>query len=60
MLQLKLVSGTTHMVANVADDSRIKSGVTVTLKDSDDPKRYWFVEEVYSTPTPKRGWNNNI
>ena len=49
-------------------DKDPKEGMYVTLKDSDDPERLWFIEEVFSTEKTKseldkyshRTYHNNI
>lgn len=49
-----------HMVTWLDEDSRIKKGVKLTLKDDD---RLWTVTEVYNTElshtVDNRGWDNN-
>lgn len=44
-------------------DPRVKRGVCITLKDSEDPDKRWLVEstgEVLNRIDIKVGWNNNI
>ena len=62
VVQVRLLSGVTHMTAWVED--KIKVGNLITLKDSDNPSRRWEVVSVDSDPVEQssinRGWNNNI
>ena len=45
MRQFKLQSGTTTTTCWLEDSKKLRVGVRVTLKDSDDPKRWWVVVE---------------
>jgi hypothetical protein len=41
----------------------VKVGDKITLKDSDDPKAFWEIINIYETvqrTSINRGWNNNI
>lgn len=42
----------------LVDNSRVKAGCWLTLKNSEDPKRRWKVTEVYEGGMlPLGGWN---
>lgn len=62
-VQCQLESGTSRLVAQLPWEKRLRKGVQVTLKDSEDPTRRWTVAHV-GHPIPrsdiKVGWNNNI
>lgn len=62
LVQVRLRSGTTSRTCWV--ENRVKQGDSLTLKNSEDPSRWWDVMAVDSKPTDpgriNRGWNNNI
>lgn len=61
MRQFKLQSGTTVTTAWLDDDPRVKLHSRVTLKDSDEPKRWWVVIErgdnTRHKSTLEKSWN---
>jgi len=61
LVQADLRSGTTVLTCWL--EARIKPGDQVTLKNSEDPQRWWDVVHT-SEPRPagaiNRGWHNNI
>lgn len=62
-VQLRDAAGHSHMNVLVDWRPNLRPGVSITLKDSEDPTRLW---EVLSVDPPQdrssinRGWNNNI
>jgi hypothetical protein len=44
--QCKLKSGNEHMVTCLPDEPKLKVGVKVSLKDSENPKQWWLVESM--------------
>lgn len=63
LVQCQLSSGNSRLVCNLPMDSRLKVGVKVTLKDSEDPDQYWTVDHIgqpVRKHSIKRLWNNNI
>lgn len=66
MKQCRIRSGKLRDVVWLDRDPKV--GMSVTLKDSDDPDRLWYIEEVYQTQKTKeqleqksyRKFKNNI
>lgn len=62
LVQVRLRSGTTERTCWT--EARVKPGDQVTLKNSEDPARWWDVILVASERKTagqiNRGWNNNI
>jgi hypothetical protein len=62
LAQAHLQSGTTVRTCWI--DARVKPGDDVTLKNSEDPARWWEVVRVEperrTAAGINRGWNNNI
>lgn len=62
VIQVRLRSGAAVRTCWV--ENRVKPGDSLTLKNSEDPARWWDVMAVDSAPTApgsiNRGWNNNI
>lgn len=64
VIQTQLRSGDTHLTTWLPIDKKFRVGSFVTLKDSDEPNRFWEVVAITGNPIDKnaiyRGWNNNI
>jgi hypothetical protein len=62
--QVGLKSGTTELVANLPDHPKLKVGNSITLKDYDDPARWWAIQWVSDVTRDKKQikttWHNNI
>lgn len=64
MVQVRLQSGKSHRVCWLRkEDKPFKVGSFITLKDSEEPDRFWRVMGIGEPKELKdiyRGWNNNI
>lgn len=62
--QVNLSSGDSVLTANLPDSPKLRVGNSVTLKDHDDPTRWWKIdrvsEHVHDKSELKTKWNNNI
>lgn len=62
-VQLYLKSGRSRMVVMVDQDKKLKPGLQVTLKDSEDPTQWWEIVTMSQPMLSSRihvKWNNNI
>lgn len=64
MRQFKLATGSATLVTYLPEDRRLRVGTRLTLKDSDDPRRWWTViwRSVYvrDRKSIRTDWDNNI
>jgi len=61
LVQVELRSGTTVLTCWV--EPKVKAGDQITLKNSDEPSRWWDVIRLGAqrdSSDIKRGWSNNI
>jgi hypothetical protein len=51
--QIEMHSGPYRLVANLSADTRLRTGVKLTLKGCGDPEQLWTVDRVYAPLTDK-------